>query len=155
MGRLQCTTTSYQATTVTSSPLGVQRWRVSKASGGEGFRVSATVNLGGLGLANLLFLVLAQLEVESAQVLFKSLQVGCAWDREEVFALSKNPGKRELAGRAAFALGNLADAVDKLQVLGEVLLGEARCEFAEVAWVDGSANHAQLQQPLIVIYLPS
>ena len=69
------------ATTVTSSPLGVQWWRVSKASGGEGFRVSATVNLGGLaGLANLLFLVLAQFEVESAQVLVESLQIGCAWD---------------------------------------------------------------------------
>jgi len=92
------------------------------------------VNLGGLaGLANLLFLVLAQLEVESAQVLIESLQIGRTWDREEVFALSKNPGKRKLTRCAAFALGNLTDAVDKLQVLGEVLLGKARCEFAEVA----------------------
>lgn len=66
---------------VTAPPLGVQRWRVSKASRGESFRVSTTMNLGGLaGLANLLFFVLAQLEVESAQILIESPQICRTWD---------------------------------------------------------------------------
>lgn len=69
--------------------------------------------------------------------------------------MSKNPGKSKLARCAAFALGNLANTVDELEILGKILLGEARCEFAEVAWENKSANHVQLQPPVTMVCLPS
>src|ERR1035437_1726271 len=70
--------------------------------------------------------VITELDVHGGDVL---LQVGDppgTRDRDDVHALGKHPGKGELAGRHALALGEGHDLVQHLQVLGEVLALETR-----------------------------
>jgi hypothetical protein len=99
-------------------------------------------------LADLRLLLLAQLDLQRSNILLDPRNRSRARDGEEVVSLSQNPRQSQLTGGAVLLLRNLGEAVHKLEVLGEVLGREARCECAEVALfevvgaADLAAEHA-------------
>lgn len=103
----------------------------------HGIRVPTPVHLRRLHqLPDLLLLLARQLHVQRPQVLLQVLDLLGAGDRDDVVALRQQPRQRQLARRDLLLLRQRRDAVHQLQVLGEVLLGEARRDEAEVALLE-------------------
>lgn len=73
------------------------------------------------GCANLLLLFLGKLDLQSANVLLQTVQIGSAWNWEDVISLSHEPRESKLTRRCVLLLGDGSDGVDELQVLREIL----------------------------------
>src|SRR5262249_51439961 len=80
--------------------------------------------------------LVGHLDVERRDVLLEEAHVLRARDRSDVLALAQHPRERELTGRRALLGGDLAHAVDELEVALEVLALEARVVGAEVAGLE-------------------
>src|SRR3954454_11920372 len=77
-----------------------------------------------------------QLKLGRSPVLLEVRDPLGAGDRDDVLALCQHPRKRELAGRDALLLGELADLRGEALVALEVLSDETRIAPAEVALVE-------------------
>lgn len=151
-----CTITSFTRPSPLS--LGIdasifQRHGVDKEGFGKGVWIATAVNLdGGDGLADLVVVVLGDVDVEGGHVLVKVLDPRRAGDGEDVVALGHEEGQHQLPGRAALGVGQGLELVHQLQVPGEVLLAEARRLAAEIARLkvvatpDGSRQEAPPQR---------
>jgi hypothetical protein len=84
-------------------------------------------------LSDLRLIFLVQLDLQGADILLNTSEGSRARDGEEVISLRQNPGQSQLTGGAVLRLRNFGDAVNELEILGEVLRREAWCELAEVA----------------------
>lgn len=71
--------------------------------------------------ANLMFFLLAQLDLERIDVLLESAEVGGAWDWDDIITLRHQPCEGQLRRRGILLLGDRSDLVNELEVLGEVL----------------------------------
>jgi hypothetical protein len=115
----------------------LERRSISEQAGGEGLWVPATSRLGLLTrLPDFSLVFLAELDLQRTDVLLNPSDRSSARDGEEVVSLGQDPGQGELTGGAVLRLCDLGDAVDELEVLGEVLGRETRCELSEVAFLE-------------------
>lgn len=82
--------------------------------------------------------------MKRTNVLLETVDLRGARNGENIVSLSEKPGKGELTRSDALLLRKFANLVDELEVLGEVLLREARRHLAEVALLEvvGAANGA-------------
>jgi len=127
----------------------LERRGVGEKAGRKRLRVSAASLLRLLArLPDLRLFFLAQLDLQGANILLNPGNGSGTRDGEEVVSLGQDPSQSQLTGSAVLLLRNLGDAIDELEVLGEVLGGEARRELAEIALLevvgaaDLTAKHA-------------
>lgn len=126
-----------------------QRNRVGKQCAGKRLRIAGTMHFCGIDeLAHLLVVLRGELDVQGGHVLIKVLDSGRAGDGDDIITLAHQKCQAKLARRAAFVFGQRLDALDQLQILGEVLLAVPRSEAAEIAFLEiGAALDAAGQEP--------
>jgi hypothetical protein len=114
-----------------------ERRGVGVQAGRKCFGVSAASRLRLLTrLPDLRLVFLAQLDLQGANILLNPGKRSGTRDGEEVVTLGQDPGQGQLTSSGVLLLRELSDAVDELEVLGEVLGGEAWCELAEVTLLE-------------------
>src|SRR5437762_1006 len=69
--------------------------------------------------------VFRQLDVDGGGVFFEMRDLAAAGDGDDVGPLGEEPGEGELGGGDALFFGDLLDAFDEVEVLLEVVAGEA------------------------------
>jgi hypothetical protein len=84
------------------------------------------------GVLDLFEILRAQLYVRSSGVLLEVTATLGPGDRDDVVAAGEQPGERQLCSGDPFGFRDLFDAVDDLEVRGEVLVVEPRRGPAEV-----------------------
>lgn len=99
----------------------------------KGLRISSTLDLGILySRPDLLILFLRDLNLQRANIVVKVLGPCGARNRDDIVSLSHQPSQDELRRCAPLAVSHVLDAVHKLEVLVEILLGEPRGHRAEI-----------------------
>ena len=69
---------------------------------------------------------MCKLHVQSTDIFFEVFSPLCPWDWNDVLALGKQPGKRELTGRAFLFFGDSLNTANEIEVLREILSLKAR-----------------------------
>lgn len=81
---------------------------------------------------NFLHVLSRELDLCRLHVLLQTGDRSCARNGNEVGVVRQYPRKRDLARRGAVLLGHYAELLDEVEVLGEVFVGEAGQQLAEV-----------------------
>src|SRR5579862_7870994 len=103
----------------------------------HGFRKAGSFELQhGRTFVNLLEVRLAQLNVQRAEILFESMQLGGSWNRHNPWLLRQQPGECNLCRRRAFAFCDGLDQLDQGHVDLASLRREPRNHIPKVGRIE-------------------